>query len=223
MGATLVAQAIMSWSHVSHQAFRALMKMAVTAKDQSTKEVPAKRYFAGHDGLVPALLFKPGTAHRSKLRAVRDAVAELEAAGAVECIEPAIAGSNAVYGLTLDAIPMPTKPRKKSKGFAKQAGDVAPTEAGTRPPTPYKEEEPLEEPLEELREDEASDLATDLAATRATSAEHDNPEIHPGKCANPACILGNVIDPTAAKGRRVVPCPQCRGGNVIAFPGRSTA
>lgn len=233
----------MHWSHVSDRAFRVLVKMALTAKDKPTAEVPAGLYFGGHDGLVDVLAAKEGTSHQSMLRTVRRATDELEEVGAIRVTHAAISGGNAVYELTLNAIALP---RRRSNAEAKhftirddstspivdeQADTTCPTEADTECPTgpdnpcpiqadttcpTYKE--PLEEPLEELKEEEGVALTTDLTVTRANSAERENPQSNSPSCRDPTCQLGYLYDRTKPKGQRNIPCPTCRpAAKVIPF------
>lgn len=232
MGATLVAQAIAHWSHVSDRAFRVLVKMALTAKDKPSKNVPAGLYFGGHDGLVGALPLREGTTRESALRTVRRATDELEEVGAIRLTHAAISGGNAVYQLTLNAVPKPRiRSNSESKGAYKQADTGCPTEADTGCPTgpdnrcpieadtgcpTYKE--PLEEPLKERAEEIAIGVSANvLVIDKSTSAKV--PEIPPPRCPEPTCAKGFVlVNDMPAR------CPQCNSApdNVIPF-GRRTA
>lgn len=244
MGATLVAQAIQHWSHISDRAFRVLVTMAVTAKDNASKEVAAGLYFGGHDALVIALNLKEGTSQESALKTVQRATRELMEVGAIRLSQGAVSGGRAVYQLTLNAIPLPRKrsnseaphftdrPASPSTNINKEVdtgsppqGDTecppqldtgSPPEVDTECPT-YKE--PLEEPLEELKKEEGVAPTTDLTVTRA-NASAEKPQSNSSACRDPTCQLGYLYDPTKPKGHRNIPCPECRPTkptNVIPF------
>jgi hypothetical protein len=173
MGAALVAVATMKWAHVSNDAYRVLTRMAVVAHDRESAAAPARRYFGGHDGLIDVLGYGDCMSRATKLRRVREAIAELIQVGAIACEKTAVSGRNAVYELTLDALAIAAKPKRvRSKTFTKQQAHSAPTEQAHVPPTreahsaptreahcaptPYKEEELLEDSYEERFEDRSA-------------------------------------------------------------------
>lgn len=102
MGASLVVQVLVSWSHLSDRAFRVLVRMAVTALDKPQNGQPAGIYHGGREMLSMSLRSKGGT-ERTRYRSVAEAVAELTEAGAIQHLATGWAGQNAVYRLTLGA------------------------------------------------------------------------------------------------------------------------
>jgi hypothetical protein len=126
MGANLVTQVLAHWTHVSDRAFRVLVRMAVTALDNSTPKQPAGIYRAGRDLLAMSLRSEGNTATR--YRSVKRAVAELTEAGAIEHLATGWAGQNAVYRLTLDR-------SNSTTGTDLMGGSYDPPEGGpTDPP-----------------------------------------------------------------------------------------
>jgi hypothetical protein len=249
VGATLVAQAIQHWSsHLSDRAFRVLITMAVTAKDNASKEVPAGLYFGGHEALTVALRRERSSDVASAKKTVKRAIEELTAVGAIRCTQAAVLGSNAVYQLTLNnQVGIYERERQPSTLFANGGdsscppggdsdcppggtvqdppvgtADVPPR--GTRGVPPSKEplEEPLEEPSEELEEEERVALTADVAVTRE-AAGVEKPETISSACRDPTCEMGFLYDPTKPKGHRNIPCPECRPSNVIPFQRRGIA
>lgn len=99
MGAQLVAQVLAGWTDVSNQAFRVLVRMALTALDKPQNGHPAGIYRGGRE-LLAMTLRGDGT-DETKYRAVKRAVAELTEAGAIEHIATGWTGQKAVYRLTL--------------------------------------------------------------------------------------------------------------------------
>lgn len=218
MGATLVAQVIANWSHVSDRAFRVLIAMAVTARDNATKDIPKGVYFGGQEHLTLALARSRDGSTDSAIRTVKRAIQELTKAGAIQCTQPAVLGSNAVYKLTLNAIPMPVdNPTDGSTYFANRR-DI-PSPPGRDTPSPPRRDtpspdrgtsdvptskEPLEEPLEEREKEERVGVRTDVAVVALAAAVEK-----PNQCPNPECILGYTIDRTQPKGKRTIRCPDC--------------
>lgn len=99
MGARLVTQALHpAWAGLSDPARLVLIAMCQTAKDKGTDHEPPARYWAGRDWLALILTgHEPTDAARQR---VKRAIRELVAAGAVEQLEPAHRGRNAIYLLT---------------------------------------------------------------------------------------------------------------------------
>lgn len=233
MGATLVNKVVQRWSnHLSDRAFRVLVAMAVTAKDNASKDVPAAVYFGGHDALTTALARKDGTSDSSAIRTVRRAIQELEEVGAIRLTAPAQLGSRACYLLTLNSEPQLRKtPVSESTHFKNREDTECPTGPDTECPTgedtgcPHQEDtecptckEPLKEPLEELQEEDGVALRSD-AAVVAPGADAKKPEIPPPKCPEPTCAKGFILvgDPPM-----LALCPRCNS-NVIPFPERKSA
>lgn len=232
MGATLVAQAIANWSHVSDRAFRVLVAMAVTAKDNGSKDVPAKLYFGGQEQLVTALRRERGGTEDNAIRTVKRAIAELIQVGAIRCTQAAVLGSHAVYLLTLNAVPIPVDKPGWDRNASIMGGTTGVPLVGTTgvplggtcevptggTPEVPPSKEPLEEPLEELEEEERVALRSDVAVV-APGADAKKPEIPPPKCPQPTCAKGVILvgDPPMP-----AHCPICHP-NVIPFPERRSA
>jgi hypothetical protein len=149
MGATLVAQVLAHWTHVSDRAFRVLVRMAVTALDTPSKGKPAGIYHAGRDLLAMSFRSEKGS-DETRYRAVKRALAELSEEGAIRHVQQGWAGHNAVYRLTLE-------PKEKGgqisppKGgpTSPPKGGLSGTEWGARGTPPRNQEEPLKERDEE--------------------------------------------------------------------------
>lgn len=234
MGATLVAQAVQRWApHVSDRAFRVLIAMAVIARDRPGKDIPAKLYFGGQEGLTACLRRERGGTTDSAVKTVKRAVKELIDAGAIRCTQPAVLGSNAVYLLTLENAPrVRERDDSGSKYFANgrdtpsppggdtlspPSGDTPSPNGGTSDVPPSKETP--EETLEELEEEERVSVRTAVTVTRANSPI-EKPESVSSACRDPTCTLGFLFDASKPKGQRNIPCPTCRP-NVIPFGRRS--
>jgi hypothetical protein len=109
MGAQLVAQVLVYWTDLSDPAFRVLMRMAVTALDNDSKNgKPAGRYFGGRELLMMSLrapYVAPDAdpkAHHSLVIQVGKAIRELKKRGAIEpLVEHPQIGRRQVYQLVL--------------------------------------------------------------------------------------------------------------------------
>lgn len=108
MGAMLVTQALSpAWAHLSDTARLVLIAMCQTAKDRPTEHQPAGQYFGGHGWLVLVLTGRDpvgewlqSTDYRSAKRRVARAVRELLDAGAIDLLQSAHRGRQAVYAVT---------------------------------------------------------------------------------------------------------------------------
>lgn len=234
MGATLVAQAIQHWSeHVSDRAFRVLVTMAVTAKDNASKDIPAGCYFGGQEALTVALKRDRDGTTDSAIRTVKRAIKELSDVGAIRCTQPAVLGGNAVYLLTLNNTPSIQERDSQGSTYFANGRDTPSPPGGDIPSPPWGDtpspdrgttgvppsKEPLEEPLEELKEEEGVSVRTAVTETRDPAAA-ETPKDDSSACRDPTCELGFIYDPTMPKGHRNIPCPICRPAkpsNVIPF------
>ncbi|MBB5868561.1 hypothetical protein F4553_001940 [Allocatelliglobosispora scoriae] len=177
MGARLVTEALMSWTHLTDRAFRVLIRMAHTALDNNAPTTPAGRYFGGHDLL--ATVIAPGGTPQSRLKTVQRAVAELIRQGAVHRVNTARAGSNQVYQLTLDRRPGTDRSRVESPDrpdrggppetdtIGPPQGDTGRHERGTVGVHPRNQEEPREELSQERR----GAFRTAVTVTRASGRD----------------------------------------------------
>jgi hypothetical protein len=219
MGANLVTQVLMRWTHLNDRAFRLLVRMAHTALDKPNGVIPAKTYFGGRDLLAMTLRAERGGNPESVYRAVKRGIADLIDGGAIERTSAARSGNNGVYLLTLDSAhgidrghadnhsPDPGQgdtggtPQGDTQGTAE--GDTSGSGRGTPAVPPICKEEPLEE----LWEEGDGDLRTDgaVARTRDAAKESISPPVdETPKCAKPGCAKGWVIiDGAFAK------CPDC--------------
>jgi hypothetical protein len=232
VGATLVAQAIQKWSHVSDRAFRVLVAMAVTAKDRASRDTPPNLYFGGQDHLARAVRRDRGGTEENAIRTVKRAIQELTQAGAIRCTQVAVLGSNAVYELTLNVVPIPVDNPGGKSTYIHNGRDTTSPPAGDTSSPPRRDttspdggtpqvppsKEPLEEPLEELKEEEGVDVRSDVAVV-APGLDSPKPEIPPPECPEPTCAKGFILigDPPMLDR-----CPRCNS-NVIPFPERRSA
>lgn len=234
MGATLVAQAVQRWAqHVSDRAFRVLIAMAVIARDKPGKDMPAKLYFGGQEGLTAPLRRERGGNTDSAVKTVKRAIKELIDVGAIRCTQAAVLGSNAVYLLTLENEPRTQERNDSGSKYFANGRDIPSPPAGDTPsphgrdiPSPSRgtsgvptSKETPEETLEELEEEEKGSVRTALTVTRANGLI-ENPESSSSPCRDPTCSLGFIFDASKPKGERNIPCPTCRP-NVIPFGRRS--
>lgn len=98
MGASLVSQVWSFWApNLPVRTTLVLARMAHTALDEPNGKTPAGMYWAGHDLLAACF---PGGATELNRRAVRKAVTELVAVGAIERVERGYNGHRTVYRLT---------------------------------------------------------------------------------------------------------------------------
>lgn len=102
MGHQLVAAVYANWPGLPHRAMRLLAYMANVALDEGQHRtrhdgstVPTATYFGGRDGLTHALGFTQTS--DTAYRAVRAALRELKAAGAVDLVTAGKPGANSVY------------------------------------------------------------------------------------------------------------------------------
>lgn len=235
MGAQLVSLALTRWApHTPDRAFRVLIRMALTALDEGTVQVPAGLYFGGRDLLLSCLRAERKGSRESVLRALSRAIDDLVKLGAVERVNKAYAGVNQVYKLTLmAAVRIDGRPVDNfGKGDTDNhplgdthdhpEGDTGATERVTPTTTPRNQEEPLEE----LREETSLDLRGPVTAPRANQPAHkltnesplatDPPP--PPQCPEPTCARGYVL----TADNRIEKCPRCNS-NVIPFPERRSA
>ena len=161
MGAQLVAEVLARWTHLADRPFRVLVRMALTALDRPTAEVPAGVYFAGRD-LLAMTLRADGGSEKNRHRTVARAIAELIEQGAVERADSGRQGHNAVYRLTLKGgskshpeTALTTTTQGGSKGHPQGGSKGHPQGGSWSPPrvapeaTPRTQEEPIEELYEE--------------------------------------------------------------------------
>lgn len=166
MGATLVAQVLAHWTHVSDRAFRVLVRMAVTALDTPSKGKPAGVYHAGRELL--AMSFRTdGGSDETRFRAVKRALAELSKEGAIQHLQQGWAGHNAVYRLTLE-------PKEKGGRISPpKGGSTDPPKGGLLAPERGVSEAPprnQEEPVEEREEEEVVEVRTTSHPPRASGS-----------------------------------------------------
>jgi hypothetical protein len=207
VGARLVSLALARWTHVSDRAFRLLVRMALTALDESSKGAPAGIYFGGRD-LLAMTLRNEGGNPQTRYRAVKRLLAELIEAGAIERAHAGRVGQNAVYRLTLDGArsidKAPSADRNQGgQESPPQGGQGGPPEGGLGDPSrgateapPRNHEEPVEELLEEK---EKLDLHTAVTVTPLAEAAEDPISI-PDEVVAP--VLRLVTDDRPAVGSR---------------------
>lgn len=186
MGASLVAEVLARWTHVSDRAFRVLVRMALTALDNPKPGQPAGIYRGGRDLLAMSLRSEKGTAE-TRYRAVKRALSELSEAGAIQHVQSGWAGRNAVYRLTLGASRSIDEHDSNEPGMG---GQISPPEGGpTSPPsggsiraergvpeTPRRnQEEPV---LQELREEEGVEVDLTSHRSRANGPPESGSVIH---------------------------------------------
>jgi len=247
MGARLVGLALTRWApHISDRAFRVLVRMALTALDEPTPDIPAGRYFGGRDLLLSVLRERDGTDETAK-RTLKRAIAELVDVGAVKRTNRAQAGEKQCYELTLwDAIridkPLVDNPPQgdstgtplgdtsgppQGDSTGTPLGDTSSPKWGTPRVPPRNHEEPLKEPQQEKPEDEAADLSEPVAVARATSKKATIINLSPA-CPH-GCAKGYLL--TAAG--HLERCKHCNSNadtgqnaalaTVIPFPARRSA
>lgn len=227
MGMKLVGMALTKWApHVPDRAFRLLVRMAMTALDEDTTDMPAGLYFGGRDLLAGALRAERNGSLKSVERSVERGIRDLIELGAIERTNRAYFGERAVYRLTLFNAIRIDQPPVDNEGEPDTSGRAMPdTHRGAMPdtqspqsPTPTGGPRSTEEVLEEQLEDESVDLTGPVAVARARDAPKPIEEIPPDKCPQPGCAKGYVLigePPSIAK------CPVCHPkSNVIQFPSR---
>lgn len=216
MGASLVAQVLARWTHVSDRAFRVLVRMAVTALDKPKDGKPANIYHGGRELLAMALRTDGGSAD-TRYRAVKRAVAELSEAGAIQHIQSGWAGRNAVYRLTLGATDSVADDDPEADGMG---GLIDPPEGGLFDPpnggpvndnkgggsSPPKEHEDQED-MERAEEKAGVDPST----TSHPPRENDAPIPTSDRCPNHHIRLTPRFD-------GMQPCPLCRKGVPASDP-----
>jgi hypothetical protein len=210
MGATLVTQVLVHWTHVTDRAFRVLVRMAVTALDTPSNGKPAGVYHAGRELLAMTFRSEKGS-DETRYRAVKRALAELSREGAIQHVQQGWAGHNAVYRLTLE-------PKEKGGQISPpKGGSIDPpmgglsgTERGASEAPPRNQEEPVEE----REEEESVDLETASNAPRVSREEPTNPDSspHPAKC--PTHGLGGGVRPDG-----LPECTFCRREQRTGPPG----
>ena len=94
--AVLAAQP--AWGNLDYAARSILLIMSLTARDSPTPNTPAATYWGGHEYLATALR---GNAEPAALQVVKRAIRELRQAGAIELVEAAHRGRQAVYRVTV--------------------------------------------------------------------------------------------------------------------------
>jgi len=228
---------MMRWASAPHNAYRVLLRMALTALDEPSASMPAGMYFGGHELLTTVIPAGDGATAESRQRAVKRAVADLVAMGAIERSNKARSGANQVYRLTLrNAVrPLEKKPNKRfaideplvdnfigpdverdtmsppvGDNGCPAEGDTVSPERGTPGVPPRNQEEPIQEKYQE------EDLIfADLSPSARARGPNQDGFIPPPQCRNRACSRGWIL-PTTNNGE-VMPCPVCNS-NVIRFP-----
>ena len=163
MGAALVGEVLARWTHLPDRQFRVLLRMALTALDQPNGDKPARLYFGGHVVLAMTLRspYPEGDdeeAERARAtihRRVREAVAGLIEAGAIQRDGTAHTGHQQDYWITLSAGPQKASsagPQKASTQARRRPPRAGPQEAsqGTNTGTT---QELSQEPTPSLRTD----------------------------------------------------------------------
>lgn len=232
MGMKLVGMALTKWApHVPDRAFRVLVRMAMTALDEGTEEVPPNLYFGGKDLLLAVLRGERTGTLKSLERSLERAVKDLVELGAIERTNRAFFGERACYKLTLmgpvriddRAVDNSGEPDTQCRVMPDTHSRAMPDTQCRESPTPTVGPMSNEEVLEEQLEDESVDLTEPVAVTRATGAEQ-NTELISSACRDPTCQMGYLYDRTKPKGQRNIPCPICRpAAKVIPFQRKAKA
>lgn len=229
MGMKLVGMALTKWApHVPDRAFRLLVRMASTALDEPSGDMPAALYFGGRDLLMSTLRAERNGSLKSLERSVERGIKDLIRVGAIERTNRAYFGERAVYRLTLfnpiridePLVDNREEPDTEGRAMPDTHGGAMPDTQGGKSPTPTGGPMSTEEVLEEQLEEEGVDLSGPVTVRAREPTSEPQPELAPPKCDQPGCAKGYVLvgdPPTIAK------CPTCHpNSNVIQFPRRET-
>ena len=227
MGAKLMHAVLNEWApYVSERGFRTLMRMAATARDEATKDMPANLYFAGREPLLNTWRIESRKgSEKTANKELQRVLNELVRVGAIERTNKAYVGTNQVYRLTLT-----NRPRIDARAVDNlidedgKGGRTAPPVTG--PQTPPVEGRTAEKwggvqppPIDDEGLTEGQEVgmeAADLRGPVTLRAREPNEDgfIPPVECGYKGCVRGWVIptDPLADN----EPCPKC-SPNVVVF------